>query len=84
MADSLNTLKECEKEYRKLLRDLLKRVRKLRRQLEKQPGEKATRSKALVEKMNEEGASDADIDTPLFTAALDAFRLAMLGRPSRN
>ena len=84
MADFLVTLRERQKEYRMLLRNLLKKVRKYRRKLEKQQREKAMRTGEPGEKTNEVRASNPSADVPLFTAALEAFRLAMLGRPSRK
>ena len=92
-------LKARQKEYRSLLRGLLKRLRKLRRQLEKQQRERATRMREPAEGVNEDaagklmlarqqlqegGASSSSAGTPLSTAALESFRLAMLGRPSRK
>ena len=82
MADFLVTLRERQKEYRTLLRNLLKKVRKFRRRLEKQQREKAMRTGEPVEKANEGRASNSSANIPLFTAALETFRLAMLGRPS--
>ena len=84
MADFFDTLKERQREYRKLLRNLLKRVRKYRRKLEQQQREKAMRTGDPGEKTKEVRASIPSADVPLFTAALEAFRLAMLGRPSRK
>ena len=84
MADFFDTLKERQREYRKLLRNLLKKVRKYRRRLEKQQREKAMRTGEPVEKANEGRASNPSANVPLFTAALESFRLAMLGRPSRK
>ena len=84
MADSLYILKECEKEYRKLLRNLLKKVRKYRRMLEQREKERAMRTGKPVEKANEGRASSPIANIPLFTAALESFRLTMLGRPSRK
>ena len=96
MADDL---KARQKEYRKLLRDLLKRVQKLRRQLEKRQREKAIRMREPAEKANEDAAreltlarqqlqgdraSSSSASTPSFTAALEFFRLSMLGRPAHK
>ena len=96
MAD---TLKNLQKQYRNLLMYTLKKVQKLRRRLEKQQRERGIRIREPAEKANEgaarklilarqqlqeDRASSLSASTPLFTAALESFRLSMLGQPGHK